>query len=299
MIEAADAMVKTANVVFVGWQKVDAGLVTAIVRGDVASVKAATDAGAAAARRVGELDRRPRHRRARPTASTRSSRSADAPQRPSLRSALQPRVRSGLSCSAGFAPRARSARANRPRPPTISSGCSGFSSRLKSSPVDGAAVDVAAVGQQRQRARCRRSSRRAVRRTARAACRAGAAAGRRRGPAAAARRAPAARGDRPACSGARCSRRARCFCDATCDANSAARIPPLELAGGEPGHGRDFPRAVGVFQLRQRCAPLADELSRQGQSRRQRVGHARAVEVLLPSARLRCACCRSASRACS
>ena len=55
MIEAADAMCKTANVVFVGWQKVDAGLVTAIVRGDVAAVKAATDAGAAAARRVGEL----------------------------------------------------------------------------------------------------------------------------------------------------------------------------------------------------------------------------------------------------
>ena len=55
MIEAADAMVKTANVVFVGWQKVDAGLVTAIVRGDVGSVKAATDAGAAAARKVGEL----------------------------------------------------------------------------------------------------------------------------------------------------------------------------------------------------------------------------------------------------
>jgi hypothetical protein len=48
MIEAADAMVKTANVVLVGYQKVDAGLVTAIVRGDVASVKAATDAGAAA-----------------------------------------------------------------------------------------------------------------------------------------------------------------------------------------------------------------------------------------------------------
>jgi microcompartment protein CcmL/EutN len=47
-------MVKAANVVFVGWQKVDAGLVTAIVRGDVGSVKAATDAGAAA-RRVGEL----------------------------------------------------------------------------------------------------------------------------------------------------------------------------------------------------------------------------------------------------
>ena len=54
-VEAADAMVKAANVTFVGWQKVDAGLVTAIVRGDVASVKAATDAGAAAARRVGEL----------------------------------------------------------------------------------------------------------------------------------------------------------------------------------------------------------------------------------------------------
>jgi ethanolamine utilization protein EutM len=55
MIEAADAMVKAANVKFVGWQKVDAGLVTAIVRGDVAAVKAATDAGAAAACRVGEL----------------------------------------------------------------------------------------------------------------------------------------------------------------------------------------------------------------------------------------------------
>src|SRR6476620_6878098 len=55
MLEAADAMCKTANVVFVGGQKVDAGLVTAIVRGDVGSVKAATDAGAAAARRVGEL----------------------------------------------------------------------------------------------------------------------------------------------------------------------------------------------------------------------------------------------------
>jgi ethanolamine utilization protein EutM len=55
MVEATDAMLKTANVVFVGWQKVDAGLVTSIVRGDVAAVKAATDAGAAAARRVGEL----------------------------------------------------------------------------------------------------------------------------------------------------------------------------------------------------------------------------------------------------
>src|SRR4029453_13148765 len=55
MIEAADAMCKTANVVFVGGQKVDAGLVTGIVRGVVGSVKAAADAGAAAARRVGEL----------------------------------------------------------------------------------------------------------------------------------------------------------------------------------------------------------------------------------------------------
>ena len=55
MIEAADAMLKTANVKLVSWQKVDAGLVTALIRGDVGSVKAATDAGAAAARRVGEL----------------------------------------------------------------------------------------------------------------------------------------------------------------------------------------------------------------------------------------------------
>ena len=47
MVEATDAMLKTANVTFVSWQKVDAGLVTSIVRGDVAAVKAATDAGAA------------------------------------------------------------------------------------------------------------------------------------------------------------------------------------------------------------------------------------------------------------
>ena len=53
--QLADAMLKTANVVLVSWQKVDAGLVTALIRGDVGSVKAATDAGAAAARRVGEL----------------------------------------------------------------------------------------------------------------------------------------------------------------------------------------------------------------------------------------------------
>jgi ethanolamine utilization protein EutM len=55
MIEAADAMLKTANVTLVSWQKVDAGLVTALIRGDVGSVKAATDAGAAAARKIGEL----------------------------------------------------------------------------------------------------------------------------------------------------------------------------------------------------------------------------------------------------
>ena len=55
MIEAADAMVKAAKVTLVGWEKIGAGYVTAIVRGDVAAVKAATDAGAAAARGVGEL----------------------------------------------------------------------------------------------------------------------------------------------------------------------------------------------------------------------------------------------------
>ncbi len=55
MIEAADAMVKSARVSLVGWEKVGSGYVTVIVRGDVAAVRAATDAGAAAARRVGEL----------------------------------------------------------------------------------------------------------------------------------------------------------------------------------------------------------------------------------------------------
>lgn len=55
MIEAADAMVKSANVRLVGWEKIDAGLVTAIVRGDVAAVRSAVDAGAAAGRRVGEV----------------------------------------------------------------------------------------------------------------------------------------------------------------------------------------------------------------------------------------------------
>ena len=53
MIEASDAMVKAANVRLVGYEKVDAGLVTAIVRGEVGAVRAAVDAGAAAARKVG------------------------------------------------------------------------------------------------------------------------------------------------------------------------------------------------------------------------------------------------------
>ena len=55
MIEAADAMVKAANVILVGKEYIGAGYVTVMVRGDVGAVKAATDAGAAAARRVGEL----------------------------------------------------------------------------------------------------------------------------------------------------------------------------------------------------------------------------------------------------
>jgi ethanolamine utilization protein EutM len=54
-IEAADAMVKAANVILVGKEYIGAGFVTVMVRGDVGAVKAATDAGAAAARRVGEL----------------------------------------------------------------------------------------------------------------------------------------------------------------------------------------------------------------------------------------------------
>jgi ethanolamine utilization protein EutM len=54
-IEAADAMVKTANVVLTGKEFIGAGYVTIAVRGDVGAVKAATEAGAAAARRVGEL----------------------------------------------------------------------------------------------------------------------------------------------------------------------------------------------------------------------------------------------------
>jgi ethanolamine utilization protein EutM len=55
LVEACDAMVKAAKVSLMGWEKIGSGYVTAIVRGDVAAVKAATDAGATAARRVGEL----------------------------------------------------------------------------------------------------------------------------------------------------------------------------------------------------------------------------------------------------
>ena len=54
-IEAADAMVKAANVSLIGKEYIGAGYVTVMIRGDVGAVKAATDAGAAAARRVGEL----------------------------------------------------------------------------------------------------------------------------------------------------------------------------------------------------------------------------------------------------
>ena len=54
-MEAADSALKAANVQFTGWEKIGSGYVTAFFRGDVAAVKAATDAGAAAARRVGEL----------------------------------------------------------------------------------------------------------------------------------------------------------------------------------------------------------------------------------------------------
>ncbi|MDR0924743.1 MAG: ethanolamine utilization microcompartment protein EutM [Hungatella sp.] len=54
-IEASDAMVKAANVTLIGKETIGSGLVTVMIRGDVGAVKAATDAGAAAAKRVGEL----------------------------------------------------------------------------------------------------------------------------------------------------------------------------------------------------------------------------------------------------
>ena len=55
LIEASDAMCKAANVELIGWDRVGAGMVTSFVRGDVAACKAATDAGAAAAGKVGEV----------------------------------------------------------------------------------------------------------------------------------------------------------------------------------------------------------------------------------------------------
>lgn len=55
LVEASDAMLKAANVTLVGWQKIGSGLVTAMVVGDVAAVKAAIDAGVSAAQRVGEV----------------------------------------------------------------------------------------------------------------------------------------------------------------------------------------------------------------------------------------------------
>jgi ethanolamine utilization protein EutM len=55
LVEAVDAMMKAANVTFLGWDKIGSGLVTAFVTGDVAAVKAATDAGAAAGGRIGDV----------------------------------------------------------------------------------------------------------------------------------------------------------------------------------------------------------------------------------------------------
>lgn len=55
LIEASDAMCKAANVELMGWDRVGSGMVTAFVQGDVAAVKAAVDAGAAAAGKVGEV----------------------------------------------------------------------------------------------------------------------------------------------------------------------------------------------------------------------------------------------------
>ncbi len=55
LLEASDAALKAANVTLVGWEKIGSGYVTSFLRGDVAAVKAATDAGAAAAAQVGEV----------------------------------------------------------------------------------------------------------------------------------------------------------------------------------------------------------------------------------------------------
>jgi ethanolamine utilization protein EutM len=55
LVEATDAMLKAANVQYLGWDKVGSGMVTVFVTGDVAAVKSATDAGAAAGGRIGEI----------------------------------------------------------------------------------------------------------------------------------------------------------------------------------------------------------------------------------------------------
>ncbi len=55
LVEASDAMLKAANVTLIGWQKIGSGMVTALIVGDVAAVKAAIDAGVTAAQRVGEV----------------------------------------------------------------------------------------------------------------------------------------------------------------------------------------------------------------------------------------------------
>ena len=55
LVEASDAMLKSANVTLLGWEQIGSGLVSAMVVGDVAAVKAAVDAGSAAAARVGEV----------------------------------------------------------------------------------------------------------------------------------------------------------------------------------------------------------------------------------------------------
>lgn len=55
LVEAADAALKAANVTFKRWERVGSGLVTVVLEGDVAAVKAATDAGSAAASRIGEV----------------------------------------------------------------------------------------------------------------------------------------------------------------------------------------------------------------------------------------------------
>ena len=234
MIEAADAMVKTANVVFVGWQKVDAGLVTAIVRGDVASVKAATDAGAAAARRVGELVGV--HVIPRPaddldkifpiTLSRASVRLALA-----SRGFLPPASSSPLG--AQFAQSFHFAQHQQRLPGSLQ--------QVEEIAARRAAVDVAAVGQQRQRPAAANRLEQPDAERRRAACRAGGGAARPKTPAGAGRRAPAVRADRPACSAAPCSRRARCASTRWRARTAASR--PTTAAGAPSGRSSRPPLA--------------------------------------------------------